>query len=194
VVDEREVSLEEWNEREAIYVNHSAYRWIRRRQKQEAATDNGVCSSSRILDLLQSFISSSTLWLKKIETPSVVCCTEDLTVILRLISIFTDAPLPLPQKRRTTTSPSINLHVVVRKFVDNDIHLYPPSLLPRGRQHGWDGWSRRNRRSCIPCHIQSDSVNAQNHRMTCSASITDTHTHTHTHGSLTHTYNKTMRT
>jgi hypothetical protein len=26
VVDEREVSLEEWNEREAIYVNHSAYR------------------------------------------------------------------------------------------------------------------------------------------------------------------------
>jgi hypothetical protein len=26
VVDEREVSLEEWNEREAIYANHSAYR------------------------------------------------------------------------------------------------------------------------------------------------------------------------
>ena len=26
VIDEREASLEEWNEREAIYANHSAYR------------------------------------------------------------------------------------------------------------------------------------------------------------------------
>jgi hypothetical protein len=44
---------------------------------------------------------------------------QDLTVIHRWISIFTAAPLPLPQKRRTTAPPSINLHAVVREFVED---------------------------------------------------------------------------